>query len=73
MLLFILTLLLPLVKLDHISLTRFPIDTILGIPPGESYSDIRVLVDLSVCVTYTNKLSSIIARETGAELTISLA
>ena len=25
-------------------------DTILGIPPGESYSGIRALADLSVCV-----------------------
>ena len=25
-------------------------DTILGIPPGESYSGIHALVDLSVCV-----------------------
>ena len=29
-------------------------DTILGIPPGESYSGIRMLVDLSMCVKYTN-------------------
>jgi hypothetical protein len=29
-------------------------DTILGILPGESYSGIRALVDLSVCVKYTN-------------------
>ena len=29
-------------------------DTILGIHPGESYSGIRALVDLSVCVKYTN-------------------
>ena len=29
-------------------------DTILGIPPGESYSGIRALADLSVCVKITN-------------------
>ena len=29
-------------------------DTILGIPPGESYSGIRELADLSVCIKYTN-------------------
>ena len=49
MLQFILTLLLLLVKLDR-SLTRFPVDAILGILPGESYSGIRALVDLCVCV-----------------------
>ena len=48
-------------------------DTILGILPGESYSGIRALVDLSVCVKYTNKLSGAVARETVAELTTSLA
>ena len=48
-------------------------DTILGILPGESYSDIRVLTDLSVCVKYTNKLSGTIAGETAAELTTTLA
>ena len=48
-------------------------DTILGILPGESYSGIRMLADLSVCVKYTNKLSGAIARETVAELTTSLA
>ena len=31
-------------------------DTILEIPPGESYSGIRTLVDLSVCVKYTISL-----------------
>ena len=30
-------------------------DTVLGIPPGESYSGIRALVDLSVCIKYSNK------------------
>jgi hypothetical protein len=30
-------------------------DTILGILLGESYSDICALVDLSVCIKYTNK------------------
>ena len=29
-------------------------DTILGIPPGKSYSGIRALADLSVWVKYTN-------------------
>ena len=29
-------------------------DTILEIPPGESYSGIRAFVDLSMCVKYTN-------------------
>ena len=48
-------------------------DTILGILPGESYGGIRVLVDLSMCVKYTNKLSSAVAGETVAELTTSLA
>ena len=48
-------------------------DTILGILPGESYSGIRVLTDLSVCVKYTNKLSGTITGETVAELTSSLA
>ena len=48
-------------------------DTILGILPGESYSGIRVLADLSVCVKYTNKLSSAIAGEMVAELNTSLA
>ena len=28
----------------------------LGILPGESYSGIHVLVDLSVCVKYTNNI-----------------
>ena len=48
-------------------------DKIFGIPPGESYSGIRVLVDLFVYVKYTNKLSSAVAGETVAELTSSLA
>ena len=46
---------------------------ILGIPLDKSYSGIRVLVDLSVCIKYTNKLSGAIAGETIAELTSSLA
>ena len=29
-------------------------DTILGIPLGKSYNGIRALVDLSMCVKYTN-------------------
>ena len=48
-------------------------DTILGILPGESYSNIRVLADLSMCIKYTNKLSGAVAGETVAELTSSLA
>ena len=48
-------------------------DMILGIPPGESYSSIHALVDLFVCIKYTNKLSSAIAGETVVELTSSLA
>ena len=48
-------------------------DTIFGIPSGESYSGIRALVDLSVCVKYTNKLSGAVAGETIAELTLNLA
>ena len=47
-------------------------DTILRILPGESYSGIRELVDLSVCVKYTNKLSGAVAKEIIAELTTSL-
>ena len=37
-----------------VNLTGFSVDTILGIPPGESYNGIRALADLSVCVKYTN-------------------
>ena len=48
-------------------------DMILGMLPGESYSGIRVLADLSVCVKYTNKLSGAVARETVTELTLNLA
>ena len=48
-------------------------DTILGILSGESYSGIRALADLSVCIKYTNKLSGAVAGETVAELTLSLA
>jgi hypothetical protein len=33
---------------------------------GESYNGIRVLVDLSVCVKNTNKLSGAVAGETVA-------
>ena len=61
------------VKLDVVNLTHFPVDTILGILPGESYSGIRALADLSVCVKYTNKLSSAVVGETVAELTSNLA
>ena len=48
-------------------------DTILGIPPGESYSGIHALANLSVCVKYTNKLSGAVVGETVAELTTNLA
>ena len=48
-------------------------DTIVGIPPGESYSGIRALVDLSMCVKYINKLSGAVAGKMVAELTMSLA
>ena len=48
-------------------------DTILGIPPSESYSGIHALADLSVCVKYTNKLSGAVTGETVVELTSSLA
>ena len=48
-------------------------DTILGIPLGESYNDIRALADLSLCVKYINKLSSVVAGETITELTSNLA
>ena len=48
-------------------------DTILGILLGESYSGICVLVGLSVCVKYINKLSGSVAGEMVAELTSSLA
>ena len=48
-------------------------DMILGILPGESSSDIRALVDLSMCVKYTNKLSDAVAGETVAELTTNLS
>ena len=51
----------------------FSVDTILGILLGESYSGICALVDLSVCVKYTNKLSGAVAREMIAKLTSSLA
>jgi hypothetical protein len=48
-------------------------DTIHGILLDESYNDIRMLVDLSVCVKYTNKLFDAVAGKTVAELTTSLA
>ena len=48
-------------------------DTILGILSGESYSSIRVLADLSVCIKYINKLSDTVAGETVAELTLRLS
>jgi hypothetical protein len=49
------------------------VDTILGILLAKSYSGIYALADLSVCVKYTNKLSSAVARETVVELTLNLA
>ena len=48
-------------------------DTILGIPPSESYSGIHALADLSMCIKFTNKLSSAVAGETTVELTTNLA
>ena len=48
-------------------------DTILGMPPGESYSGICALADLSMCVKYTNKLSGAVTGEMVAELISSLA
>ena len=48
-------------------------DTILEILSGESYSGIRTLADLSMCVKYTNKVSGAVARETVAKLISSLA
>ena len=48
-------------------------DTILGILSGESYSGIRELANLSVCVKYTNKFSGAVAGEMVAELTLNLA
>ena len=48
-------------------------DTILDIHLDESYSGIRALVDLSMCVKYTNKISGVVAGETVVELTSSLA
>ena len=48
-------------------------DMILRILLGESYIGIHALVDLSVCVKYTNKFSSVVAEETVAKLTSSLA
>ena len=43
------------VKLDVVTLICFPVDTILEILSGERYSDIRALVDLSVCIKYANR------------------
>ena len=48
-------------------------DTIIGILLGESYSGIRALADLSVCIKYTNKLFGTIVGETVVELTSSVA
>ena len=48
-------------------------DTILGILLGESYSSIRALANLSMCIKYNNKLSGAIVGEMVAELTMSLA
>jgi hypothetical protein len=73
MLQFILTLLLPLVKLAYSLSHTFPCGYVLAILLGESYRSIRALMDLSMCVKYTNKLSSAVAGETVAELTTNLA
>jgi hypothetical protein len=43
------------VKLDVVTLTRFPVDTILRIILCESYNGIRALADLSLCFKYTNR------------------
>ena len=48
-------------------------DTILGIPLGESYSGIHAIADLSVRIKYTNKLFSVVVGEMVTELTSSLA
>ena len=39
-------------------------DTILGILSGESYSGIRALLDLSMCVKYTNSDVKVLSIET---------
>jgi hypothetical protein len=46
---------------------------ILGILWVKRYSGIYALVDLSVCVKYTNKLSGAVAMEMVAELTLNIA
>ena len=48
-------------------------DTILGIPLGESYNGIHAFADLSVCVKYTNKLSGTVAGEIVTKLTMNLS
>ena len=48
-------------------------DTIHGIPLGESYSSICALVDYLCALKYTNKLSGAVAGEMVAELTLNLA
>jgi len=44
--------------LDVVNLINFLVDTILGILPDESYSSIRALVDLSVCIKIYQHASS---------------
>jgi hypothetical protein len=48
-------------------------DMIVGILPSESYNSFCALVDLFVCIKYTNKLYGAVAEETVAKLTMSLA
>ena len=48
-------------------------DTILKILQDESYSGIRVLANIFCVLINTNKLSSAVAREMVAELTMNLA
>ena len=62
------------VKLDIVNLTRFPVDMILGILPGESYSGIRALANLFLCALInTNMLSGAVAGKTVAELTTNVS
>ena len=44
-----------------VNLTRFPMDTILGIPLCASYISIRALMNLSMCVKYTNSQENNVA------------
>jgi hypothetical protein len=47
-------------------------DMILGILSGESYSDIRVFADLSVCVKYTNSRLSVCVKPCKPFLVLAL-